>query len=167
MPELEIGPASERDLPRLTEIYNHYILETPVTFETEPYTVESRRPWLATFSLTGRYRLLVAREDGRCVGWAGSRRYHERKAYETTIETSVYLDDACRGRGLGAKLYAALFDALASEDIHRVVGGVTLPNEASVALHRRFGFEPIGVLGEAGRKFGRFWDVGWFVKALG
>jgi phosphinothricin acetyltransferase len=167
MPTLEIAAPDERDLPRLTEIYNHYILETAVTFETEPYTVERRRPWLATFAPAGRYRCLVAREDGRCVGWAASRRFHERAAYDPTIETSAYLDPTCRGRGLGAKLYATLFDALRAEDIHRVAGVIALPNEASVALHRRFGFEPMGVMTEAGRKFGKFWDVGWFVKAMG
>ena len=166
MTEPSIRALEERDLPRLVEIYNHYILHTAITFETEPYTVETRRPWLAGFGATGRYRCLVALEDGRALGWACSRRFHERAAYAPTIETSIYLDPAAHGHGLGRRLYAALFDALAGEDVHRAVGSITLPNQASVALHRRLGFEPMGAIAEVGRKLGRWWDVGWYVKAL-
>lgn len=178
MSELTIRPAEERDLPRLVEIYNHYVLETAVTFETEPYTVETRRPWLATFGRSGRHRCLVACEsgagaaggadgpDGRCIGWASSRRFHERAAYAPTVETSVYLDPARRGRGAGTKLYGALFDLLRGEDVHRAIGAITLPNEASLALHRRLGFEPVGVLREVGRKHDRWWDVAWLMKAM-
>jgi phosphinothricin acetyltransferase len=164
--ELAIRAPEGGDLPRLVEIYNHYILRTAITFETEPYSVETRRPWLASFAPTGRYRCLVALERGRPIGWAGSRRFHERAAYAPTLETSIYLDPEAHGRRVGTRLYGALFEALAGEDVHRAVGSITLPNEASVALHRRFGFEPMGTLSEVGRKFGRWWDVAWFVKAL-
>jgi phosphinothricin acetyltransferase len=67
---------------------------------------------------------------------------------------------------LGRRLYAALFDSLAGEDVHLAVGGVTLPNEASIALHRAFGFEPVGIFRQVGYKFGRYWDVQWFQKRL-
>ena len=164
--DLAIRSIEEGDLPRLVEIYNHFILHTAVTFETDPYTVEGRMPWLASFAPRGRYRCLVAHEGGRAVGWAASRRFHERAAYDPTIETSIYLDPAVHGRGVGRRLYGALFEALAGEDVHRAVGSIALPNEASVALHRRLGFEPMGAISEAGRKFGRWWDVGWFVKTL-
>ena len=73
--------------------------------------------------------------------------------------SSIYLAPDMTGQGLGRRLYAALFDALKGEDIHRIFGGITQPNEASVRLHRAFGFEPVGVYREVGRKFGRFWDV--------
>jgi phosphinothricin acetyltransferase len=161
-----IRPLEERDLPRLVELYNHFIRNTAVTFETETYTVESRKPWLVGFAPTGRYRCLVAHEGGRALGWASSRRFHERAAYAPTVETSVYLDPAVHGRGLGRRLYGALLDALAGEDVHRAVGSITLPNDASVALHRSLGFEPMGAISEVGRKLGRWWDVAWYVKAL-
>jgi phosphinothricin acetyltransferase len=163
---LGVRPAQEGDLPRLTEIYNYYIRETAITFEIEPYTVEGRRPWLAQFAPTGRYRILVAEQDGTAVGWANSRPFRERAAYDPTIETSIYLDPASRGQGIGSALYGALFDLLRSEDLHRAIGGITLPNDASVALHRKMGFTPVGVMREVGRKFGRWWDVGWFQKEL-
>ncbi len=161
-----IRSAREDDLPRLTEIYNHYIRQTAITFEIEPYTIEGRRPWLSQFAATGRYRILVAEADGKALGWANSRRFHERAAYDPTVETSIYLDPDHRGQRIGTKLYAALFDLLRGEDVHRAVGGITLPNDASVALHRKLGFTPIGVMQEVGRKFGRFWDVGWFQREL-
>ncbi|HBZ69227.1 MAG TPA: GNAT family N-acetyltransferase [Deltaproteobacteria bacterium] len=161
-----IRPAREDDLPRLTEIYNHYIRETAITFEVEPYTIEGRRPWLSQFAATGRYRILVAEADGQALGWANSRRFHERAAYDPTVETSIYLDPAQRGQRIGTRLYGALFDLLRREDVHRAIGGITLPNAASVALHRKLGFTPVGVMREVGRKFGRFWDVGWFQKEL-
>ena len=165
--ELVIREPREADLPRLTEIYNHYILETAVTFEVEPYTVERRRPWLAQFAATGRYRMLVAEQAGDVVGWANSRRFHERAAYDPTVETSIYLDHAVCGRGIGTRLYGALFDLLKDEDVHRAIGGISLPNEGSVALHRKLGFEPAGVLTEVGRKHGRWWDVAWLQKRFG
>jgi phosphinothricin acetyltransferase len=164
--EPAIRPGEPRDLPRLTEIYNHYIRETAITFELEPYTVEGRRHWLAQFAPTGRYRILVAEERGNALGWANSRRFHERAAYDPTVETSIYLDPQCHGRRIGTALYTALFELLRAEDIHRAIGGVTLPNDASVALHRKLGFTPVGVLREVGRKFGRWWDVAWFQKEL-
>jgi phosphinothricin acetyltransferase len=76
----------------------------------------------------------------------------------------VYLAQPARGQGLGRQLYAALFEALAKEDIHRIFAGITLPNEASVRLHQSFGFERVGIYREVGRKFGRFWDVATYLK---
>ena len=77
------------------------------------------------------------------------------------MESTVYCAPDCVGRGIGALLYGALFDAIASEDIHRIVAGYVLPNPASARLHERFGFKPVGVFTANGRKFGRYWDVGW------
>jgi phosphinothricin acetyltransferase len=164
--ELVIRPAERGDLPRLTEIYNYYIRETAITFEVEPYTVEGRRPWLEQFSGTGRYRILVAVADGRTIGWANSQRFRERAAYDPTVETSIYLDPESRGQRVGTRLYAALFELLRGEDLHRAIAGITLPNEASEALHRKVGFQPVGVMHEVGRKFDRWWDVGWLQKPL-
>jgi len=79
---------------------------------------------------------------------------------------SVYLDPQAGGQGLGSALYARLFDALKGEDVHRALAGVTLPNDASLALHKRFGFEPVGTYSEVGRKFDRYWDVMWIEKLL-
>jgi len=161
MAKLKIRPASLKDLPGLTEIYNHYVIRTPVTFDIEPYTVERRRPWFEQFGGSGRYRLLVAEEAGKLLGYAGTLRFRPKAAYETTVETTIYCHPDAVGKGIGRQLYSSLFDALAGEDIHRFVGGYTLPNAASARLHEQCGFKLIGVFTEVGRKFGRYWDVAW------
>jgi len=165
--DVGIRPAREGDLPRLTEIYNHYIVHTAITFDLEPVTAEERRPWLAQFAETGPHRLLVAEEAGAVLGYAGSHQFRTKKAYDTTVETTIYCAPEATGRGIGRALYAALFESLRGEDLRTAVAGITLPNPASVALHERSGFRPAGVMREVGRKFGRFWDVGWWEKRLG
>ena len=166
MAEVHIRPAVRADLPRLTEIYNHYVIHTPITFDLEPYTVERRAAWFEQFALQGRYRLLAAEESGQVIGYAGTTRFRVKPAYDTTVETTVYSSPESVGKGVGRMLYRALFDALASEDIHRVVGGYALPNPASAKLHERFGFKPVGVFSENGFKFGRYWDVAWTERPL-
>jgi phosphinothricin acetyltransferase len=100
------------------------------------------------------------------VGFACSGRHRAKEAYDTTVETSVYCRPDCVGRGLGTLLYTSLFDALAGQDIHRIVTGIAQPNEASNALHRRLGFQIIGTYSHVGRKFGRYWDVLWLERPL-
>src|SRR6516162_8322689 len=161
MPALSIRPATGRDLPRLTEIYNYYVINTPVTFDIEPYMVERRAAWFSQFSSSGRYRLFVAEESGSVLGYAGTSRFRPKAAYETTVETSVYCAPDAVSKGIGSQLYRTLFDALRGEDIRMFVAGYTLPNPASAALHERFGFKRVGVFTENGRKCGCYWDVAW------
>jgi phosphinothricin acetyltransferase len=165
-PGLQVRPAARADLPRLVEIYNHYVVHTPITFDVEPYTVERRAAWFDQFAPSGRHRLMVAEEAGTVLGYAGSMRFRPKAAYETTVETTIYCSPEAAGRGIGSRLYAALFDALAGEDVHRILGGYTLPNAASAGLHRRFGFTPVGIFSAVGRKFGRYWDVAWTERPL-
>jgi len=101
------------------------------------------------------------------VGYVTSSRLRPKAAYATSIETSIYLAPEATGRGLGSELYAALFAAVAEEDLHRAYAGITLPNPASLALHRLCGFRSIGIYREVGRKFGKYWDVEWYEKPLG
>jgi phosphinothricin acetyltransferase len=159
--QLLIRSAVPSDLPRLTEIYNHYVIHTPVTFDVEPYTVERRQSWFEQFGASGRYRLLVAEQAGQVVGYAGTTRFRPKAAYETTVETTIYCALGTTGKGIGRQLYEVLFRAVEREDIHRFVAGYALPNPASEALHERFGFKLVGVFTENGRKFGRYWDVAW------
>jgi len=160
-----IRTAERGDLARITEIYNHYVLNTPATFDIEAYTVERREAWWAQFSATGRHRLVVAEENGVVTGYAATTRFRPKAAYETTVETSIYCAPEMVGKGIGKRLYAELFEMLNGEDIHRFVAGYVLPNAVSEALHRRFGFKVVGVFSENGRKFGRYWDVCWAERA--
>jgi phosphinothricin acetyltransferase len=160
-----IRTAERRDLARITEIYNYYVLNTAVTFDIETYTVERREPWFTQFSATGRHRLLVAEENEIVMGYAGTTRFRPKAAYETTVETTIYCAQEAVGRGIGKLLYAGLFERLKDEDIHRFVAGYALPNAATEALHRRFGFKVVGIFSENGRKFGKYWDVCWVERA--
>ncbi len=166
MAAVKIRPAMRDDLPRLTEIYNYYVINTPITFDLEPVTVESRARWFDEHTSTKRHRLFVAEVEGLIVGWAGTGPFRDRAAYDTSVETTVYCAHETTGRGIGAAMYRVLIDALKNEDINRVLAGITLPNDASVALHRRFGFTEVGVFTECGRKFGKYWDVVWMERPL-
>lgn len=153
-------------MPALREIYNNYVSSSAVTFDIEPASVEGRREWFRRYGRTGRHRLLVAEEAGKVVGYATSGQFRERAAYRPSVETSAYCAPYATGRGIGSRLYQVLLDELATEDVHRAYAGITLPNDASERLHRRFGFQPVGVLNEVGRKFDRYWDVLWLERRL-
>lgn len=153
-------------MPRLTEIYNHFVLHTAASFEVEPWSVEARGTWFGHYSATGPHRLLVAEVGGRVDGFATSSVFRPRAAYSQSVETSVYCDPAATGRGVGTALYTELFAALDGEDLHRAYAGIALPNDASEALHRRFGFREVGTYTEVGRKFDRWWDVRWYERPL-
>ncbi len=165
--DMTIRSATEADLPRLTEIYNYYIEYTAITFDIDPYTTEQRQPWFAQFATTGRHRLLVGVTGNGVVGYAGSHQFRAKAAYDTTVETTIYCAPEAVGRGIGGALYTALFDALKGEDIHTYIAGITMPNDASVALHERFGFVRAGLMHAVGRKFGAYHDVLWMERMSG
>jgi len=180
---MRIRNACDADIQALVDLYNRYILETPITFDLVPYTVDQRREsWFAHYSEVGRHRLIVAEyiekvstvadstniDAGRqqVVGYASSSKFATKAAYDTSVETSIYVAPEFVTVGIGSQLYGALFEVLAAEDVHRAYAGITLPNEASMAIHRKFGFEQVGLFQEVGRKFGQYWDVAWLEKRL-
>ncbi|MDT0379425.1 GNAT family N-acetyltransferase [Streptomyces sp. DSM 42041] len=175
--DILVRAADLSDLEALTDLYNHYVRETAITFDTAPFSPEQRRSWLLSHRKDGPHRLLVARQrdghapdrpaaPGRLLGYAHSSPFKPKAAYATSVECSVYVAPDAGGRGLGTLLYRHLFEVLEGEDLHRAYAGITVPNEASVRLHRRFGFERCGLYREAGRKFGRYHDVERFEKVL-
>jgi phosphinothricin acetyltransferase len=159
-----VRPAGAIDLPRLTEIYNHYIINTATTFDLVPFTVEQRRAWFSHYATSGRHRLLVAERDGVVLGYASTSQFRPKQAYETTVEMTVICAPEAVGQGIGQRLYEVIFDAIAGEDIHAAVAAITLPNDASCELHKRFGFSRAATLPQVGRKFGQYWDVAWYVR---
>jgi phosphinothricin acetyltransferase len=166
--EVQVRPGVESDLAALTELYNHYVRETPITFDTAVFTPEERRPWLLSHPEDGPYRLMVAVDAAsqEILGYATSSPYRPKPAYVTSVEVTVYVEPRAGRRGIGTLLYEALFEALAGEDVHRAYAGIAQPNEASTRLHERFGFRYVGTYREVGRKFGRHWDVAWYEKEL-
>jgi len=166
MTDIVLRRAVASDLEALLDLYNHYVANTHITFDVEPRTREQRKAWLDGFSDCGRKQCFVAVKNGEAIVWASSGPFKDRAAYDTSVETSVYLAPDEGGKGLGRRLYQTLLDALAEEDVHRAFGGIAQPNEASVGLHLAMGFHHIGTYSEVGRKFGKFWDVAWYEKAL-
>ncbi|MER6343504.1 N-acetyltransferase family protein [Streptomyces sp. NPDC001595] len=167
-PEVQVRPGVEDDLAALTDLYNHYVRETAITFDTEAFTPEERRPWLLSHPEDGPYRLMVATDTGsrQILGYATSSPFRAKPAYATSVEVTVYVAPDAGRRGIGSLLYRALFEALAGEDVHRAYAGIAQPNEGSTRLHERFGFRHVGTYREVGRKFGRYWDVAWYEKEL-
>ncbi|MET8448717.1 N-acetyltransferase family protein [Streptomyces sp. NPDC005209] len=166
--EVQVRPGVESDLEALTDLYNHYVRETPITFDTAIFTPEERRPWLLSHPEDGPYRLMVAVDvdSQRILGYATSSPYRPKPAYSTSVEVTVYVAPEAGRRGVGTLLYKSLFEALADEDLHRAYAGIAQPNEASTRLHERLGFRHVGTYREVGRKFGRYWDVAWYEKDL-
>jgi phosphinothricin acetyltransferase len=167
MSGVTVRPYRAEDLAPLTELANHYVRETPYTFQLEPFSLEEQRGWVEEHADHGPHRILVAVAEAELAGFASSSRYRPRGAYETSVETSVYAAPGWTGRGVGSRLYTALFEMLAGEEVHRAYAVITMPNPASVALHQRFGFRQAGYFTEQGRKFGQYWDVAWYEKPLG
>ena len=165
MSALSIRPASERDLPRLLEIYNHYVVHTPITFDLEPLTLEQRRPWFEQFADTGRHRLLVAEEAGVVVGYAGTPSVSRQEGLRPDGRDERLLRSrGHRPRHRHPALRQRCSRRFRREDIHTYIAGVTLPNPASITLHERHGFVPVGTMHDVGRKFGKYWAVRWFEK---
>jgi phosphinothricin acetyltransferase len=160
-----VRPATEADLGAINDIYNHYIGTSHSTFDLEEHDLAWRRAWLAERS-SEVHRVFVAERGGRVVGFASSGAHRPRGAYRTSVETSLYVAPDATGAGVGTALYEALFDALDRTDLHRALAGITVPNDASIALHLAFGFRPVGTFTEQGHKFGRFWDVEWYERQM-
>ena len=161
----EIRFAESADLNRLVEIYNHYVVNTHVTFDTEPFAVAERIHWFNQFAETGPHRLLVAEMEGSIAGYASSTALKRRAGYNTSVETTIYLDPEKFGSGIGTSLYGELINQLIAEDTaHRAYGAIALPNDGSITLHRKLGFEHVGSYHEVGFKFEKYWDVDWFEK---
>jgi phosphinothricin acetyltransferase len=161
---MEIGPGTSDDIRALNDLYNHFVRTSVATFDIDEVPLAYHQEWFE--SLGGPYRLFVARDHQGFAGYAYSGPVSPRRAYETSVATSVYLDERVHGQGVGSALYTALFADLQGEDLHRAYAGISMPNPASVALHRKFGFQQVGYYTEQGRKFDRYWDVAWLEKAL-
>jgi L-amino acid N-acyltransferase YncA len=162
---MRVRPAEDGDLPALVRIYNRAIEHTLATFDVEPFTVDDRRAWFAQFGFE--YPLLVCEDrSGAVAGFAYYLPYRRKPAYAATMELSVYVDDGRRRRGAGSSLYAELLNRARAAGVHALIAVIAGDNPASDALHRRFGFQRVGVLPEVGRKFGRWVDTAFWHKIL-
>jgi L-amino acid N-acyltransferase YncA len=159
-----IRACTAADAAALCAIYNHYVLETVITFEETPVATTEMAQRIA--DVTARFPWLVAEEGGTVVGYAYATPWKARSAYRFSVESTVYVAPGQMGRGVGTALYRELSDALRTLGVHCVVGGIALPNAASIALHEKLGFRKIGQFVEIGRKFDRWVDVGYWELIL-
>ena len=160
---MQIDTANDDDLPAIVAIYNHYIEHSFATFDTKPFTVTDRVAWFAAFDRPIR-QCLVARRDGAVVGYACSTAFKPKPAWDSTAEVSVYVGPRQTGSGVGAALYSKLLPRLDAAGLHRAAAVIALPNEPSIALHERFGFEAMGTISEGGYKFGAYHDVAYLIR---
>jgi L-amino acid N-acyltransferase YncA len=162
MPQLR--EATQDDAAAIAAVYAPYCRTTPISFEIEAPSAEEIRERIA--EVLPLYPWLVCEIEGRVVGYAYAARHRERAAYRWGVDVAVYLDGACHRRGIGRALYSALLQMLVAQGYYTAYAGVTLPNEASVGLHRAMGFEPVGVYHRVGYKMGAWHDVIWLEKFL-
>jgi L-amino acid N-acyltransferase YncA len=160
-----IRAATPADAEALVRIYNHYVRETVVTFEEEPVSVADMAGRIAEVASASLPWLLAERE-GEVVGYARATKWKPRSAYRHSVETTIYLSARHVGAGVGTLLYQRLLADLKSHGLHLAIGGVALPNAASVALHEKLGFRKVAHFNEVGFKFGRWIDVAYWQLAL-
>lgn len=149
------------DAAQVCRIYNHYVQNTIITFEEEPVSGAQMRTRMAEVQSLG-LPWIVQEEAGVVVGYAYASKWKARSAYRHSAESTVYVDKERVGGGIGSALYEELLTRLRKASVHVVVGGIALPNEASVHLHEKCGFHQIAHFEQIGFKFGRWIDVGYW-----
>ncbi|MBY5993716.1 GNAT family N-acetyltransferase [Ferrimonas balearica] len=162
---MKLRPAEARDTAAITAIYNHHVCHHTATFEETPLSEAEMAERLS--AIQSSYPLLVAEsERGECLGYAYATAFKPRSAYRYCAETTVYLAESAKGKGVGTRLYQALLQALTAQGIQQAIAVVTSPNPASAALHQKLGFVQQGQLLRVGYKFDRWLDIEFWQKDL-
>ena len=161
-----IRPAQPSDAKAIAELYNHYILHSHATFETEP--IDEAEMGMRIKRVQDKLKLPwnVLEIDEKVVGYAYATQWKPRVAYARTVETSVYVDKDQFGKGYGKALYNELIGRLKAEGFHALLGGISLPNDGSVTLHEKLGFQKVAHFKETGFKFDQWIDVGYWELIL-
>jgi L-amino acid N-acyltransferase YncA len=164
--DISVRPVADGDAEAIRAIYNPEVLESTVTFDLIPRTLDEQLAW--QHERSGAHAVLVAVDDatGELLGYASLSAYKARAAYATTVEDSVYIRRDQQGRGVGKLLLAELLAVATAHGFHAVMARIVGGHDASIALHARFGFEIVGTEREVGRKFGRWLDVVVMQKLL-
>lgn len=160
-----IRTAHEADAGDIAAIYNHYIAESCITFETDPVSETDMAQRIAA-TLAIPLPWLVAEYSGRVAGYAYASRWNGRCAYRFAVETTIYLAPHATGSGIGTELYIALIDAVRAASMRTAIGGIALPNDLSIRMHERLGFTKVGHFERVGYKHGRWIDVGYWQLQL-
>ena len=160
---MSIRPVKLSDAAQIAEIYNFYIETSHATFELDKVdSFEMENRIRETFQKN--YPFFVCEENENILGYAYGRQFRPRRAYIHSIEVSVYIKNGAEGKGIGSSLYQKLFAEILQRDFHAIIAGISLPNDASIKLHEKFGFEKVAHFREVGYKFGRWIDVGYWER---
>jgi L-amino acid N-acyltransferase len=155
---IQIRNATEHDLPDILGIYNEVIINTTAVYDYEPHTLEMRKAWFKTKQEQG-FPVFVAEEDGKLLGLSSIGPFRAWAAYQYSVENSVYVASEARGKGIGKLLIPPLIDAAKQLKLHTIIAGIDASNEASIKLHRHFGFEEVAHFKQVGWKFNRWLDL--------
>lgn len=155
---MKIRSAAAADAEAMCEIYNYEVLQSKATLDLVPRTLDEQRQWITDRS--GGLRAIVAEVDERVVGFASLSFYRDRPGYRGSVEDSVYVDRQAQGKGIGSALLTELIRTAEAHGFHTIMSRIVGPQEASVRLHQKFGFEMVGIERQVGRKFGQWHDVG-------
>ncbi len=163
---MEIRYAEPNDLPGIVDIINYYNANGISTFDSRQYSTKEKLSWFDQFDNSSPYKLIVARADTRISGYTSSIIYRDKEVFSRTIETGIYVHPEQSGMGIGSQLYEFLFQELSRHQLHRAVAGVALPNEASINLHKKFGFREIGKFDEYAYFKDRFISSIWLQREI-
>lgn len=157
-----VRDATPSDASSICEIYNHYVLHTHSTFEMDPISEQEMAKRVSHVQNELKLPWLIFEMKDQIMGYAYATQWKPRKAYARTVESTVYLSPDSFGKGIGSIIYRELLDQLVALDYHSILGGIALPNDASIGLHEKLGFVKVGQLKEVGFKMNRWVDVGYW-----
>jgi phosphinothricin acetyltransferase len=160
--ECRIRPVETGDVQAIARIYNHYVLNSVISFEEAPVSTQDMAARIEEVRGAAALPWLVAECEDEVIGYAYASKWKGRCAYRHSVESGLYLDPGATGQGIGTRLYVALLAALRGRHAHVVIGGIALPNPASVALHEKCGFRKVAHFREVGFKFNQWVDVGYW-----
>jgi L-amino acid N-acyltransferase YncA len=161
---MRMRQATAGDAERIADIYNWYILNTIITFETDVVSPQEMKKRIQEKTIT--HDWLVGEVNQEVIGYAYYGPFRARAAYNHTVESTIYLSQENLGQGFGRVLYAKLLESVKARGFREVIGVIALPNPQSVALHRAMGFAEVGVLKRVGYKFARYIDVAVWQMAI-
>ena len=155
-----IRPVNLNDVEELLEIYNYYVINSIITFDYQALSLETFKDKVTRINAD--YPFIVFEENNEILGYAYGSQWRSKPAYNHAVESTVYIKHNTQGKQIGTKLYAELLKQLKQQNFHTVIGGLTLPNDASVRLHKKFGFKEVAHFKQVGYKFNTWLDVGFW-----
>ena len=162
MSTFKIREGTSADASAIADIYNHYVRDTTITFDLNEVSAEDFENRIA--QIQKKYPYLVSTLDEQIIGYAYADQWKAKDAYIQTAETTIYLNPKAHGKGYGLRLYNALLTAMPLFDLTTAIGCITIPNDASILLHEKLGFEKVGEFKKVGYKFDAWHNVGYWQK---